>query len=169
MAAMIAFLLLLMEVNISTLIVENGHGSAAILRKWHRMVHLDQLMLRAFLGRVRVLFTLTPTQKKVKRFLTKLARLNRRRPLNFTGRQLYLRELVIVTTDSVAGSDFDGREWSQHCFKHHGSIYSQLPRAVQRCVCYRCDRISKHHVKKVLSTKHHKLKMICNFSKTCKW
>ena len=149
----VELIMLLREVNVSTLLCENGHGSQACLRKWHRQVHVLQLIVRAFLHRCRVLFNWTKVEIRMRSLQKRVARLTRKRPNCFTGRQLYLRDLIWSAVESGAADEKTGVEIAQDCFRDHGKLYKELPRALQRSTWdpHTCLLEGSKHVRWMLS------------------
>lgn len=94
---------LLREIHWSTVNCEQGHGSTAIIHKYHRQYSKEMLSQRAFLHMCRPLFMLPTEAARLAREEHRFKRLRRRRPERITGRHIYLGELMTKAKDLAAG------------------------------------------------------------------
>ena len=84
----------------ATVCAEQQHGSASIIRKYHEHLGEESLMSRAFAHTMRRLLPgMSVEEKQIARARQRLERLDRKRPDNLGGRQLYVRDLMSVAAD----------------------------------------------------------------------
>jgi hypothetical protein len=127
----VAFVALLLDVAFTSAMTEDAHGSAAIVRTYHNCCELRQLLARALLHQLRSFFRLSELEWSIARILAKIARLMRRRPQSFRGRQFFFQQTVLDAVDNEQNNDVDGIDLAQSCMIQHADLYAELPRATR--------------------------------------
>ncbi len=82
---------LLAEVNWSTILVEQSHGSIATVQKSHRLYSADVLSRHAFCHRVAILFR-QPVDSTLKGLENNVTKLAKKTPGRFNGKDLFIQE-----------------------------------------------------------------------------
>ena len=115
---------LLKAVPWSSILVEQAHGSAAVLQKFHPGLGLDQHLQRAYLHQCRHLFTVSEQEKQDLRLEAKIRR-HERTPSRISGRNVFLQQLI-----HRARVENHGQVLSQDSMRRlmtlHLSLYSAL-------------------------------------------
>ena len=110
-------------------VVEQAHGSGAIMRKAHS-TGAASLADRAGVHRVRHVFAKSPLEAKLDRLQAKLDRLARYRPERVSGRQmLFSLRYTRSRNDSLRGSAEVARARGVLCASHH--VYDRLDAKTQ--------------------------------------
>jgi hypothetical protein len=124
-------LVLLAEAPWSTQIVEQGHGSTAVLHKYHHEYGATALSCRTFLHRCRCLFRPSDQEVELAKLQARLLKLSAKPSSCLTGRHAFFRELVQNVSPSIGTSAAVGQEARTQCMQRHGALYAQLAPSAQ--------------------------------------
>ena len=108
---------LLQQASWSSMAVEQAHGSSATIRRFHPELALDQHLARAYLHQCRHLFTPTEEQQAQEALEKRLCRLQSRRG-SVTGRNLFFKDLVAQTRQSLGGGSLSKDALKQLMLRH---------------------------------------------------
>ena len=118
---------LLAHVHWSTGGVEQAHGSAAIVRKYHPMYSMDMVAQRSFVHMSRALLQASADDSKEARFHKQLKTLSNKNPEKITGRHIFLADCMA----SATGTDPQAIQWRKAVMQRHASVYQSLPLATR--------------------------------------
>ena len=120
---------LLLDVSWSTLSVEQAHGSAAVLHRFHPQYGCPFLASRTLVHQCRHLLGNTDEKKALLRQDRQLQQLQAKVPTRLSGRQLFFKALSSQFSKQAAGSSDVSRsnEFQQNLMKAHSRLYHMLP------------------------------------------
>ena len=121
-----AALRLMGNASFSTEVVEKGHSFASNIMKRHREYGEESLRCRSMVASVRPLVELDHVAKHVMRAEMQLERLARRRPQNFTGRQLYLQQLSALAGHWAKSGKRVAKDISKTLVRQHGAAWRNM-------------------------------------------
>ena len=119
-------LLLLKEGPCTSCVVEEGHASAAVLKKWHEDYSENSLAARALMHQQRALFRPSSFEKKVASLEKKMDRQLARQPQKIYARQAGLAQLTALELQDC--EDWPGeerRELAQECMKELSDVMAE--------------------------------------------
>ena len=105
--------------------MEQGHGSAATIHKFHPQLGSKWLARRAFLHQCRCLFQTSAEERRLAQLQAKLNRLLKKQPQRITGRQVFLRDLFHQLQEVPGAPSGSGQAHS--LMRRHGPYYQALP------------------------------------------
>jgi hypothetical protein len=132
MAALIEGVERMADVPWSTNIAEQGHGSTAVIHKFHRGFAADSLCVRGFLHSVRPLFQAASehVEKREKRLDQRIAAIGNRQPHRITGRHVFLSDLLDSLATTVAPEHRE--QQGKRVMQKHAKAYSELDAATRQ-------------------------------------
>ena len=123
---LIESVLLLREIHWATTAAEQGHGSIAVIHKYHNKYGPDMLRQRGFIHMVRPLFTAPRTAVHRERLQASLERLRKRRPESITGRHIYCGEAMALAKQQQ-GHAMLSQEATHIIMRGRGDKFNALP------------------------------------------
>ena len=112
------------DVHWSTTIVEQGHGSAAVVHKVHRQYGLNMLCQRAMIHMTRGLFPAPAEEAKDQRSQQRLTTLSKKQPQKISGRQVFMKDCMEVASE---GPKKERGAKGQAVMRLHSSLWEALP------------------------------------------
>ena len=119
------------ELHWSTAQAEQGHGSAAVIHKYHKMYGKAMIAMRSGLHMARALFTLPQQAVQAARSQVLLDRLRRQRPESITGRHVFCGDLL-ATAKAQCGSAKLPQQVMTDIMQQHGPRYANLSRQARQ-------------------------------------
>ena len=119
-------ILVLREASFSTISVEQGHGSCAVIHRFHPLYTGNQLASRAMLHQVRHLFTRTDAELKMEKRSCHIDALNRRQPGKTSARHAFLSFIMESAKSSLPAGAKMSSEARQEIMKQHAKLFEDL-------------------------------------------
>lgn len=119
---------LVLDAPWGTASAEQQHASATLIKKHHKEYNTETLRLRSLCHTLRLILpTISVEDKQIHKAQASLAKLSSKRPQNFGGRQLYLRDLMRVAKDwkKTKARELPGNV-SAMVMKRHGKSWTKM-------------------------------------------
>ena len=132
---------LLGECSWFTIAVEQGHGSCATVRRFHKECSGPVIASRALLHQSRFWFNEDPMVLKAKRVESKLVLLEKRCPSRCSGQHMFVKDLLLQAGTS-SGSSSSGSALPRSLMAKHGGAWAALSPAAHAFY----DRVAADHI-----------------------
>ena len=121
---------LLNEVHWSTAVVEQGHGSTAVVHRYHPMYSPERLATRAFLHMfAKLLGQPEMHTSAADRHMAALKQLLAKVPRRVHGRQMFLKAALLAAREGLPAGVALPRARAQAIMEQHAALYRALPPA----------------------------------------
>ena len=117
------------QISWTALGVEQGHASASGVMKLHREYGVATLMARSMVSQFRPLLAASPEERKLRAAMRSDEVLGKKQLKRFTGRQLYLKELVELAQRWKAEGRKVPPNVHVHIMHSHGKGWASMPAA----------------------------------------
>ena len=121
---------LLRDVAWGTRAVEQGHGSCAVIHRFHPSLSVAQLCCRSMLHQSRALFTPCPDHLAAARVQAKLDKLRSKR-IRMDGRKAYLRVFMDQVLETIPVGSKPSQSLVRGVLQHHGAMHRSLAPSVR--------------------------------------
>jgi len=119
--------------SMTTNIVEQNHGSGAVIAKYHPELSGDVLVGRSTLHAGLALFRPSAEEKAAQRIERRIARVEQKRPYRVNGRAMFFKALVAGLVEDYEATPFDGFDsaGTRPSMMRHVELYNKLPLAAK--------------------------------------
>jgi hypothetical protein len=123
---------LLLDCSWGTASAEQQHASATLVKKFHREIGTEGLLVRSLLHSMRHLLCQPTTEERhMERLGRQVAKLQAKQPQNIQGRQLYFRDVLGLAGEwSERGRQLPP-QFAQTIMRKHGESWSRAPASVK--------------------------------------
>ena len=130
MASLVSGVELLLDVEWGPRAVEQGHGSCAVLHKFHPDIQQESMVSRSLLHQCRSMWTKAPELQKIANMEVLYERNAKKARGHRTGRHVFLSELMESATKHKEGTSLSQEE-KEILMMQHSGLYDALPLSKQ--------------------------------------
>eukprot|EP00971_Amphidinium_carterae_P227876 4519909-Amphidinium_carterae.1 len=118
---------LLKEISVTTLVVEQAHASATVMRRQHLLYQKEVLCCRAFMHTIRSLFSPSIEETRQATLLHRADQIKSKQPQKINGKGIFMRDFFAAARVARMGTSKQNREQRQALFAEVGRRFSALP------------------------------------------
>lgn len=121
--------MLLREINWTTVPVEQAHGSCAVLHRMHPTYTAETLVFRALVHNCRDLFAIDPEERRLAKKHAQLEALKRKQPEKVSGKHAFLAASLKAAKGLLPPGSKMQKTQTNQVVKQHSAAFDALPQA----------------------------------------